>query len=633
MKQQRGTGKRNAAVFWRLLKMYITLVFGISRLREFIQDKKAKGEPRRAAESGDGKNGGSRIDRTAGRDRDAGEETVDGDAGKDGGTGSETVDEADSKGTVASDAAAHRSDKISIVKTALLALFLIYIGGCFIVLFGTMAANLYKIFSPLGMRQQLFELEMLMVLLFLLMANFVLTLSTYSIGGVEDMLRAMPIHPAVLFGAKYLAHCIPAMLISLSFFLVTAAVYGFYEQQSFVFYAAAAIGGIFFPLPVIGFCYLVHILLMRTTAAFKNKQVIMLLGSCIGIALALGINYLVHWSHDTAALQTLLMQYQHGSAAQFAAVLPVRLFAKSLAASSTAERLGFLLIFIVLCSTLAAALVLVFSQMYVKTLDGFNEKKLKRLNTSERRKLFGGKLVQRPLWFSLLLREIRMMNREPAYLLNGPFMIIMFPLILTLMYVTGSADIPAAVSGLLEGGGGLLIAALCGAFLGSATNTAATAVSRDAKNISFMKSLPVPVAAYMQAKLTHAMLVALIGILIGTGGAAYFFSLRAAETAAAVSIALALAFFCNILALMLDTAHPKLHWDSPAAAIKHNINAIVIIFTDMLLVSIIAAAALFLSLPVYMYALYFAGVPFVLSCGILYFFFPYAERKISRLEL
>lgn len=589
MKQYMSPRMQKLAVFFRLFRMYVSVVFGISRWSEFIKEKKKK---------------------TA------------------------RYTEGSAAGAVPNGAAAGcRTDDVSIVKTVLLVLLLIYVGGCFIVLFGSMTVNLYRTLRPLGMLQLLFALEAGIVLVFLLLTNFLLTLSTYSIGGIENTLLAMPIQPSVFFGAKYFAHCIPAMLFSVAFFTVEASVYGYYEQPPVYFYAVSVIGSLFFPLPVIAFCYFVHILLMRSTAVFKNKQAVMLTGGLIGIVLTIGTNYLMRQPRDTAALQDMIMRYQPSISSRLAFLLPLRLFAESLAAASVAAMLRSFIPFVLLCIGGAAALIFFFSGVYVRTLAGFDERKVKKLNEAERKLVFGGKLVQRPIGISLLLREIRMMNREPAYFLNGPLMIVIIPFVIVVMYFSKSADIPTTLLDMLWDGAGVLLSGVCGAFLGSATNVAATAVSRDAKNIGFIKSLPISVAQYLQAKLAHAMLIAVIGVLAGTGGTALVFSLPFLDTAAALGIGLSLAFFCNLLALTLDILHPKLNWETPAAAIKQNINAMVIFFTDMLLLSITAAAALFLSLPRYLYVLYFAGVPLLLSGAVIYFFLPHAERKISSLEL
>ena len=210
---------------------------------------------------------------------------------------------------------------------------------------------------------------------------------------------------------------------------------------------------------------------------------------------------------------------------------------------------------------------------------------------------------------------------------------VLLPLLYGIMYLTGSLDLPPEAEAFMQSSTGMLIAGVCGAFLGSATGIASTAVSRDAKNLSLIKSLPLSIKRYMQAKLAHAMLFAGSGSIIGVGGAALLFSLKPSAATTALVIALSLALFCNLLALMLDTAHPKLHWDTPAAAVKHNLNNIIIFFTDILLLSITVTAATLTSMPQKYYLPCFAGIPLFASSIIAHFFWPYAEQKMNGIEI
>lgn len=558
--------QRYARVFWRLVRVYFTILLGISRWSEFIRKNK--------------------------------------------------------KG----------ADKKSILKIFVMIVLSVYIGGCFILVFGTMMLNVYHALKPLGMQRFMFELLVLTLFLLLFIPNFLLTLSTYSIGGIEQTLRAMPIPPHMLFGAKFCAHCFLPMLTSLFFFVIAAAIYGSHEHPSLSFYAIIFTGAIFFPLPIISLCYIIHIIIMRFTRVFKNKQFIMLIGSLFGLILAAAINTAVQLRQQEA-LTASLIQVRTDISTIITFLLPGRLFADALSAGTADTILTAFIPFVLFCTAIPVVLIAGFSKMYEQSLDGFDEKKIKKLGSSESRNFIRKAFNARPVFISLLSREIHTMNREPAYLLNGPFMIVFFPIMFAVMYLTGSLRIPPESADFLRKGFGALLAGICGAFLGSATSIAATAVSRDAHNLAFIKSLPVSFKRYMQAKLAHAMLFALLGTMIGTGGISLVFSLNFADFLIAVLIALSLALFCNLLALILDTLHPKLRWDSPAAAIKQNLNTLIMLFTDLFLVSLAALTVALTDMPRQIYTLVFSGIPLLVSGVIAYFFWPYAERKIQSFEM
>ena len=600
-------GIHRAAVFISLFRIYAAAVFGISRWQNFI--RKSSNRTHRGDRNTQGQTVITIKERTARNDS--------------------------SKETFGS-AADNTGETPSIVKTGLFILFLIYIGGCFIMLFRMLTINLYKSLQPLGMQHLLFEIEITALFAFLFISNFLLTLSTYYIGSIEQTLRAMPIPSRIFFGAKFFAHCLPALVISVSFFGVTASVYGYYERSPASFYITALTGAIFFPLPIIGLCYLIHIGVMRITKIFKQRRFVMMITGLLGIAMALGINYFVqsvNMLHESSDLAGTLARYRPGIAAVTRCLLPVRFFAAALSANSFSAAIGSFLLFIASCIAIPAALIALLSGVYEKTLDGFDEQTLKRLAASETAKFIRRGFTQRSAFTALLLREIHILNREPAYLLNGPFTMILLPLIYGIMYLTGSLNLPPETEALMQSSTGLMIAGVCGTFLGSQTGIAATAVSRDAKNLGLIKSLPLSIKRYIQAKLAHAMLFAGIGSLIGVGGIALLFSLTPLTTITAFIIALSLALFCNLLALMLDTAHPKLHWDTPAAAVKHNLNTIIMLFSDLLLLSITVTATLLTSMPQQCCLLCFAGIPLLASGIMAHFFWPYAERKINEIEI
>lgn len=604
MHQKNKIGIQYIAVFKSLFRIYAMMVFGISRWQDFIREKKS---------------------RIHGSSRNKQEQAA------------QNITEAIAGNRKSSDNITENADTtVSIVKTGLFILFLIYIGGCFIALFRMIAVNLYKSLQPLGMQHLLFEIEITALFVFLFISNFLLTLSTYFIGNIEQTLRAMPIPPRIFFGAKFFAHCLPAAIISVSFFGVTAAVYGHYEHSQAPFYIMAVTGAVFFPLPLIGLCYLINIGVMRITKIFKQRRFVMMITGLLGIVIALGINYFVqsiNMLHGSSDLVEAFTRYRPFIAAVTRCLLPVRFFAAALSANSLSTAIGSFLPFLAVCIAVPIAIIGLLSGVYEKTLDGFDEQALKRLTASETVKVIRRGFTQRSAFSTLLLREIHMMNREPAYLLNGPFTMILLPLIYGIMYLTGSLTLPPEAELFMQSTTGLVIAGVCGAFLGSATGTAATAVSRDAKNLWLIKNLPLSIKHYMQAKLAHAMLFAGIGSLIGVGGTTLLFSLKPSAAIAALLIALSLALFCNLLALMLDTAHPKLHWDTPVGAVKHNLNTIIMLFSDLLLFSITITAASLISIPQDYYLPCFAGIPLLASGIIAHFFWPYAEQRINKIEI
>ncbi|WP_230974404.1 hypothetical protein [Treponema vincentii] len=173
MHQKNKTGIQYAAVFKFLFRIYAMTVFGISRWQDFI--RKSSSRTHRGNLHTQGQTVITIKERAAGNN---------------------------SRKETFGSAAENTGETTSIVKTGIFILFLIYIGGCFIMLFRMLTINLYKSLQPLGMQRLLFEIEITALFAFLFISNFLLTLSTYYIGSIEQTLRAMPIPSRIFFRCK-----------------------------------------------------------------------------------------------------------------------------------------------------------------------------------------------------------------------------------------------------------------------------------------------------------------------------------------------------------------------------------------------------------------------------------------------
>ncbi|MFH2115418.1 MAG: hypothetical protein ABIJ86_13015 [Spirochaetota bacterium] len=271
---------------------------------------------------------------------------------------------------------------------------------------------------------------------------------------------------------------------------------------------------------------------------------------------------------------------------------------------------------------------------YVKSLVGFNESHVRKLDKQDAEKFILARLRQGNPFIALVRREVAMMNREPMYLLNGPFIIVIMPLILVIMLVVQKEtfmDDPALASirVMLEGGAGVALAGLAGTFLGSSTSISCTALSRDAKALPYIKSLPISAGQYMLAKLAHGLVFAVFGALVGTGLLSYAVGLSAPDTALALGVALSLSFLLNLTGLWLDTANPRLNWDNPIAAMKQNPNALIAILGCMGILGGIGYLAISHGLGTLAFGLLFGLVPAVLFTVLLALYPCFAEKRLA----
>lgn len=532
-------------------------------------------------------------------------------------------------------------DPKAALKTLGIGLLVLLVVGQMGFLFGASNMATYEALAPLGL-QGIVLLNVAVIATILTLAiGFLTALSTYFMNDMELQFLAMPIKPRELFAAKFAAIYVSEAAISIFFVATALVIFGIKEAPHPLFYIWGFKAALLLPLPALAISYLIQIPLMGFARFLKNKQTILVVGGVIGLVMALGFN--IYY-------QTMLGRLQDPAwiAANMAgpdALLtklgrsypPAYLTWRALSAPASWDAVLSLLGLAAVCVAGPALVILGLSGRYAKSLVGFNESHIKKLGAGADAFL-RAKLVKRPAFLSLVARELRMMNREPMYMLNGPFIIVLMPVILGIMVVVqrdaflGDPDM-AGLLAMMQGGAGAIVAALSGVFLGSATSITCTSLSRDAKALPYLKSLPISAGRYMLAKLVHGLAFAAFGSAMGVGLVAYALRLGLGDIAAAFGAALAMGALLNLGGLWLDTANPRLRWDNPIAAMKQNPNAVIAIFGAMGLAGGGSYLAFTTGMSTGAFALWFGLVPAAAFVALLLPYPRYAARRLAAIEV
>ena len=511
----------------------------------------------------------------------------------------------------------------------------------FAFLFITLNIGVYNSLVPLGLQGLLFLNAAIALTMMNLVVGFLMALSTYFLGQMETQFLAMPIQPQALFAAKLTVVYITELPFGLFFMGSAMAVFGIKENPHPLFYLWGLAAALLLPLPAISFSYLVQVPLLSIARFLKNKQVLLIIGGVVGMFFALGFNLYYQSIMARMGDPQWLADHMTGPDSLIASIgraYPPSLYTwralsnpVSWGALADAGRL------LGLCLTGPVLAVIFLSHPYAASLPGFNEGYVKKMSKKDEQMFFLKEFKQRPLFLTLFMREFNAMNREPMYLLNGPFIIILLPLIMGVMFLVQRDALMnepeiAAILEYIKTGAGQTAAALLGAFLGSGTSIACTALSRDAKALPYIKSLPLKRSAYMFAKLAHGLLFAGLGSFLGAGLLAILLGLSAADALGAIAVALALSALINMAGLWLDTANPRLDWNSPVAAMKQNPNSVIQILASMFLIG--GAGYLSFTMdwnkPLF---LLLVGLPaFLLFLGLAWLYQPYAEKRLGQLE-
>lgn len=522
-------------------------------------------------------------------------------------------------------------------------LLFVYIFGAFGYMAWEVYSSLYRSLVPAGLSRLLLVYTLIYGGLYVAILSFISSFSTVYTNEMETYLATLPVRPVHLLVGKATSLAIPHFSFAILSMGVGFVVYGIAEKMTWLFFINAFLTVLIATVWVGVLSYGISIPILLTSKFFRNRDRTLVVMGLLVMGVILYFNTLINRLLASSATSEELGSLLQGTNDAFLRLLdalpPLQFVLESfLKAANPLYTLG-LLGLVGGLSLAAYGVYFILAPLYTRVIRMFSEQYIKRMNRTQTaaflKKNRGpqGKLV------ALLLRELRSMNREPVYFLNGPFIIILIPLLIgiSLVVALGSQDsldeLRDTLGTTLNPLYRVLASSLVGAFLGSATSITCTALSRDAKHINYMKTLPIPFKLYLMAKLLHGILFGLAGSLMAVFLGFFLFQLEISLMVQVLFSSMVLSALFNVIGLWLDTLNPRLNWENPVAAMKQNINAVVMILLEMLILVAIGATAflwvrtwLHLALALVVVPLFFVGV-------LLALYIPFGERRLRSLEV
>ncbi len=525
----------------------------------------------------------------------------------------------------------------------------------------------YKILKPLGLQDLMLFNASTAAFIMVFVFSLLTALSFFSGAASEAAFLSMPIAPAELLGAKMMTVYLLESLFGILVFLIPVITYGVYEASPILYWIAGALNAFAIPIIPTALAYLLLVPLTKASKLFRNRNTIFYVSSFIGVAFALCLNILMQsgaWtiavspgtaqsiSTQSSATQNLTNQIMTRIGKL---CLPSFLAWKALTVASSlrlpalvgSPALSNVLVwFGTLGTTLAnfglGVLVVVpitifLSKPYTESLMSFGEATLIRQKAGSRFKQNAATNVfrQKSTMRALVQREVKLMNREPSYFLNGPFVVLLLPLILIVVYFAQRPSFQeafGALAPLLEGPGGYLLPAAFALFLSLSTSIADSALSRDAHALAWIKSLPISARQYFGAKILHAEFFSVASCFVGVAVMRLFLPITTTDILIGLALALVASFALNMGGLWLDVAFPRLKWNNPIAALKQNPNVVIWLFAGAALLFGLGYLCFVLKLPRYGYALGLAAVFAIADLALWVAFDRWSAIRYERLE-
>ncbi|HSQ35666.1 MAG TPA: hypothetical protein VLQ89_06720, partial [Candidatus Binatia bacterium] len=184
---------------------------------------------------------------------------------------------------------------------------------------------------------------------------------------------------------------------------------------------------------------------------------------------------------------------------------------------------------------------------------------------------------------AILLREWRLMNRTPIFLLNGILSVVLVPAMLFFMVRSNAGAASLSLLQLLGSGDLTATTLFAAAFFvacGCLNGTASSTFSREGKNFWLSKVIPVAPGRQAWAKFLHSYLVAALGVLGGSLAARFAMGMAWQSILPAALLAVAAGVLFTAVNMAIDLARPLLTWTNPVRAIKQNLNVLLAMALD-----------------------------------------------------
>jgi ABC-2 type transport system permease protein len=192
--------------------------------------------------------------------------------------------------------------------------------------------------------------------------------------------------------------------------------------------------------------------------------------------------------------------------------------------------------------------------------------------------------------YAIFMRELRIMNRTPVFLLNGVLLVVILPAFFTLTTRTGSGPSAANLRRFIASGNSLytiLLPALFMIICSGINGTASSTFSREGTQFWISRVIPVSPKEQVAGKFLHSYFIAALGIAAAMAASLFIFPVGPIAGITAIALALAAAALMTAVGMIIDLARPLLDWTNPQKAIKQNLNVLLAMFANA---GILAAA-------------------------------------------
>ncbi len=543
-----------------------------------------------------------------------------------------------------------------IIKSLFLILFGLYVFGVMIGMYSLYMVETYKYLAANGNQQFMPLISMMIAVAIIMFFGFTSVASTYYTGTGEEFLMSLPLTPGQFFGTKFAVSFVSDAIMGLGMFAISSFVYGYNEGllTNPLFYLGFLISAIAFSVVSVFIIYLLFILVLYFIPALRKKKLLTVVATILVIVFCAFYGFLnssVSITFSNPEIANEKMSDSINKLYEFGSKTPVFMYI----AGALNGKIIPILILAAITALVLFVLVPLFGNLYIKSLNGFSDVKSKKISSEKAEEVISKDVRSFSVFHALFLRDYRNVVREPAFFSNGPLFVYLFPVIFAISFSIGFITSGQSIGGLLTALRGsvseigpesyekikyivVLIGAAYTIFSGTFANLATTSFSREGKSLNNLKAMPLKFDMIIKVKFWHAALYVAIADVITIVillilyklfafpiSALEFFAMCIMMTVLAAAVSVLLIF----IDMFIDTANPRLNWETPTAASKQNFNVLWSMLLSMLTVALVVVLVIFV-LPQKMISLMIlTAIYAIISAPVGAGCFRYEEKRLK----
>ncbi|MFS8501923.1 MAG: hypothetical protein FWJ59_09025 [Caldicoprobacter sp.] len=488
-------------------------------------------------------------------------------------------------------------EKKRIWEPILIGLSIILGGGSIIALYTVFLQGVYKGGQMLNSPELVLLIAILACQFMVFIFGIFYVISAFYFSNDIDLLVPLPLKPYHILVSKFIIITVNEYLVAWPVLLPAIIIYGTGMRPGLMYWLKSLLVLLLTPVIPLVLVSIFVLILMRVVSIRKNRDVMVVLGSLLGLLLGLTINYFAQKLPEGNSQQFIqdMIVARADVIKLIGQRVPPSTWATYGLAMQTLEGWMYFILYLLISLTLFGLLMWLGNLFFYKGLLAGQEVNRGRKKLSAQSINAQLEKASSPV-IALFLKEWKLFLRTPVYAMNGLAGMIMVPFLILMPFIARAEEMKALLTQIRQpqfamqvtlGSAGLVL------FASSINIVACTSISREGKTFWISKMIPVPARQQVTAKLLHSMAISGIGVVVTTAVIGIALKLSIIRMFTIFILCLLGNVLLNALNLLIDLLHPRLEWDNPQEAVKQNLNGL---FSILFTLAVLALSAILTAL-------------------------------------